>query len=106
MSKEGRRRPILPGEEPKPYDRPPYGEPYPQKAIMIRNNTSIRLHIGQLPSDWEHVNFIIEDDLTHAEHDNDNDKTIRPLTDSDSESGLYPGDFIELTFNEPKKLEP
>lgn len=104
MSGEGRRwhrrghgQPMLPGKEPQPYDAIPYGEPYPQKALVLKNNTHRSIRIGQLASDWKNVNFVIE-----SEHTRDKEK----YTNVKWLATLYHGDEIELNFIPPDEIKP
>lgn len=91
------KEPILPGEEPKPYDPLPYGEPYPQKTLTLINNTHSTIRIGQLGSDWKTVNFVIESGYTREE---EKYRKVRWL------ATLYHEDQIELNFLTPKEIEP
>lgn len=72
-------------------------EPYPKKKLRIQNNLPVPIVIGQRPSDWYTVNFVIEPDeqLTKG-------KNVKWL------ATLEPTDIIEMDFKDPKdqKIEP
>jgi hypothetical protein len=76
-----------------PYSTPEH-EPRPNKALTFKNKTTHIIRIGQINSDWDHVNFVIEN----------GDK---PETEKQKElSVLEPGDTIIIQFLKPELIEP
>lgn len=76
----------------------PESEPHPNKSMTIMNNTAHTITMLRLESSWESVNFAIESEATPS-YDRIPHKKSKEL------ATLYPGDMIELKFNEPGKIE-
>lgn len=77
---------------PKPHDILP-GESYERNQIKIKNNSTHTIAIGQMASDWDTVNFVIEDYERY-------DKNIRWM------ATLTPETNILITFNKLKEITP
>jgi hypothetical protein len=86
-----------PTKQDSPYNIPE-AEQYPKKSVTIRNNTEHDITFGQLQSDWQSVNFIIEDRTTWKLHKIPS-KQVRVLAD------LLPGDTLEINFLGVKEIE-
>lgn len=91
--KRDQQKPVLPGEDPAPYDVMPYGEQPRQKSITFKNYTDQSIAIGRMASDWRSVNFVIGSCEFRS-------KKIKWMATLDQ------GDTIELNFLPPDEITP
>lgn len=70
-------------------------EDYPNKSVRFQNNCNHNIAIGQKPSDWDSVNFVI----APKEYQTPEIKIKWLAT-------LEPTDIIEINFLKPRKIDP
>jgi hypothetical protein len=76
-----------------PYSIPEH-EPKPNKSLTFKNKSTFVIRIGQIASDWNRVNFIIENGK-YKQTQKQKELAI-----------LDPGDTIEIQFLKPELIEP